>query len=495
MKYLILTALFLISTHAYAQNKFPDRECLDEANSKMLLKSFNVNLGQRTNDICNPKTRAYNVLEALNFIYALYLDPKKKVPAPYNQNLLGKDWIGRLWELAPNILWGPTVPNNDCAHAYAFAGPYPYNLQMLYICPKIIEDAKDGSSVLTMVDTLLHETRHLQGGNGYLHVPCKGEKKGSQGCDPSAGYKGAYAVEMEANAKIGVQGVIVHPALRYYAKRLAYVDAQERFRIPAAVYEEGTTTFLAHSENGEILQIDETGHAKKVLEGQTDGHLYRMNDMDFAFVPNYRRMPMQGFARYNLDQVDPTDDDSDPNPLTTLKFFQEYNAASAKDRENFKDFTYTESMGGYTRAQAVISGDSIHLYLAKMSLLEDAKSWEETLKLPSGVPTRFFPVLDGEGGIFVLNEKQELFRISILDKGQAATVAPATSEFSKYLDATKAMRSGRIFVLDKDHHLLEHTANGDLPVKGLEKRTFSYISDTFFHHPETPTALDDPLDP
>ena len=77
-------------------------------------------------------------------------------------------------------------------------------LGIVHVCPKIAE-----SPVYTVAESLLHESRHL---DGIFHVQCiRGTFKGEWGCDESYEQGGAYGVGIELGVKVSRSDSIIKP--------------------------------------------------------------------------------------------------------------------------------------------------------------------------------------------------------------------------------------------------------------------------------------------
>lgn len=529
MKFLFALALLLPAIAS--ADKYPDRECLDADQIKTLQKSFTVNLQQKIN-LCDTKTRTYNLWEGLLFIYNLSLDSSVNVPTPYNQKNLGKNWIQQIWKHGNTILWGPTYPGNSCATAYAFADvntrqannpfnggvpadfftggrqnnffngansrpaanyfpPATYGLRAdtLYICPKLIEDAKDGSSVLTMVETLLHESRHLEGAatnRGYQHTNCKGQPKGTQGCDPSAQYRGAYATSMESHAKIGLQGFLVHPALRYYSKRMAYVEAQDRFVKPAVVYDPGSEVFLVEDTEGEFYFVNLKNEAQQVLKNSAYyDDVYRAEDMELAFIYKGPPARIQPMARYYIvDQQDP--DEPWDSAIQNNVFFKRFKTGTTEQRNSFGGVALGSA--NLSSLTASIWGDTL---LVESNSLIGKDIQPQEIKLPDGGPWRFrFFVGENKSaspsGIYVTNAKDALYSLEHGDKDEL-NWAPIANDFPGARQVINM--KDVVYFVSKDGQLMRRYPSGDVAVKALAGKTIRAVTTSFFHHSDLPKEL------
>jgi hypothetical protein len=114
-----------------------------------------------------------------------------------------------------------------------------------------------GMTPLNRIGTLIHESRH---GEGYTHVACTRGPIHDQGldgpyCDPSLGYGGSYAAEIEFYSRVALTGTSFHPTDVAYARRKALLILDTFINEPPR-FETQEQIILKQNDTGDILSFD-----------------------------------------------------------------------------------------------------------------------------------------------------------------------------------------------------------------------------------------------
>ena len=430
-----ITFLFFFSWLLFFESN-AQKECLRETDIKAITKSFNINLNTKL-DPCDPQNRVYRVIEALNFIWSLKLNGPV-APKPYNQEIIGYKWIERIWKLSPNILWGPNSNSAaSCKTALAFAGPAPYNLGKFYLCPNSFSSKNEENSVIDLVSTMIHETRHLEN-NGYHHVKCEFEKRTNKnGCDPSFNYKGAYAADVETLAKIGISATNVNPALKYHARRMAYVVASDRIV---------KSDIVKNIRRESVVPLFELGTGRRYVysyrffeEGFKDfpaGRFFDQGDGNFLLAPNVAFLPKMIVSSHEWENRYSDYERSQFSigsvAKMLMKFIDELPSTSPSFLKGVFPIRFA-LWSGY----ATIVNEKLNFYLENDYKKDASKKFE--INLPMGNPVRIRnmnPDKDGvfHQGIFILNNLKQLFQLTISEKTDLHEIKEIPNPFPVFID-------------------------------------------------------------
>lgn len=533
----MLIGLFILFSQLAAA-KAPELGCLNYDKTMAVYNRINIYTGEKKADICDTNSRFYRVMEALLFLRGLNLDGPS--PAyPYSQSILGTELYSRILRLSPSISWGPyerqrqqsdffgygysygtSSGSHSCVNAVAYT---QVGGRKMYFCPNAFKNLSN-SSVLFIAGTIIHETRHLEGRTGYQHVPCNGYK---QGCDPSADYRGAFAAEMEALAKIGVSATNVHPSLSYLARRMAFQYGRENFKVKVAPELKHQSVIILTDARGKHLAYNHR-FKSSAFEFLSPGKLIEIRDGQFILTYKDGDLEPRFLNGYNFQTAEPDEEYESTDSVV----FDLFSKAGMKDRENFKGSAEVHDFD--QRAIIVLWGDSIRLFVKKFRYedkIEEEKEEKEKLvaelKLPSGTPLLLRADESGGGyaddyHFHVLNDKDQLFKIELNLKTMTSSVTEIPNpypgftyvskvqvrdeyekweeELSKWLKKNKkndrkdypieAPKIGsRTYLLDKDGRL--HYQNGDqFPVvQELYFYRFESMSSGQGVQPEHPAEL------
>ncbi len=511
MKTLCFILLAFFSTGVFAA----PNTCLPKERVSVLRRYFNIQLNQAP-DYCDPQNRAYQIMQALIFIYELQLDGKIP-PRPYNQEIIGYDWINRLARLAPSIMWGPSSADAFlCKTSLAMAGSTPGRLD---VCPMLFQRNEMTSSLLEIVNTLLHESRHLEG-SGYPHTTCVTGQKNA--CDKSVTYHGAYAVGMEVYAKIGLSATNVHPTLRFLARKLTYVDAQNRFVIPFVQELKNQKVVLLTEKNTGLKQVLNYRYQAPAYTYLPPGRLFSLDSFDFLFAPTDPTLPPQDVGSY---EVEAPADQNNSDGLNTYKTGYLYQKASPAERASLKDSFKLANR--YISIEASIWGEKI-----KASVFDKNQGSQKDYEfgLPAGRPDflRQDGVDEDESKSFlVLNDHDQLFQVQfdaqsdspiikevpnprpgVIQISQVQVMEPMEA-WKKRLDQARAVQNKNkkskkaaradepsppatsiTYLLKRDGILYKETIEkGIQPVPEVQNRRFEYMSPEISFSPSIPPDL------
>jgi hypothetical protein len=502
-----LALSLLISCSVFAWAEAPKKPCLPQQKVNSVLRRYTIQLGQQP-DYCDSSNRHYRVVEALIFADELRLDG----PAPsrnYNQEILGYDLPYRIQSKSPSILWGPAIPggSRNCVGAGAFAGPAPRNLYKIYFCPGSFEAQNYKNSHLGTLMTILHETRHLDG-NGYHHTRCHGRR---DGCDPSPAYRGAYAAAMETAAKVGVSATNVHPSLQFYAKRVAYVHASDKFVRPLVRELKRESVVLLSEKSGRKILFNYR-YQMNALEYLPAGRLVGIDDNEFLLLPADSKQDAIGVGTWALDH--PVDDEEGGGRYKEAAVYQQYQRATPAERVTLKASTRTNDFR--VRSEISIWGDKIKAQV----FVRDDQPKEIELQLPTGTPTGFRFHENSEGPV-IINDRDQLFQIVTNSKGEFSVtelpnpypgyvqvskveVVEPREEWDQRVELRRKRRQGRdgkmesdpmppvtyvTYLLDKEGRLFTDMGGGPQIVRSMQNLRFDGMTQGFGFHPEIPDDL------
>jgi hypothetical protein len=382
-------------------------ECLPQDKVDTILSRFKIRTDQ-TLDVCDPTNHSTQIVNALIYISELEFDGPAANP-PYNQEIIGYDWFNRLVNLAPRILWGPSLSGGakTCEKAGAFAREGLRG--RMYFCPSTVKtDEVTDWNVIEVVKVLLHESRHLED-DGYDHVDCK---RGPRACDLNVAYKGAYAVGMEALAKIGKTATNVHPATAQLALRLAFVEALDSFKVPAAKPILDQNVVLLQDREGRRRWLLNYRYHAEAFSYLEPGRIFVEDVADSIFVPTDVTHPAHNIGTFETS--------SQEDDVTSGIDHQ-----AAVESAGLKDVYFPNVPG----VKVSIYGDSIRFF--KRDVFRGDVQAE--LKLPSGHPMNLRPFNAGDepesSRVYILSDEDRLFALDWSDKPQLTEVQNAYPGF------------------------------------------------------------------
>jgi hypothetical protein len=490
-------ALIFILSNAIAGAEAPELGCLDYDSYSAISRRINIFTGERRGDLCNTNSRFYRIVEALQFLRNLELDGPT-APYPYNQSILGTDFFSRIVKYSPTIGWGPsqqplqpdlwgyagnfsaygygyggrrTAVSHSCTRAVAYA---QIGGRTMYFCPDAFKNL-DKTSVLFIAGTIIHESRHLEGRTGYKHVACNGHP---QGCDSSAGFRGAFAAEMEAMAKIGVTATNVHPSLSYLARKLAFKYGRDNFKTPVAPELKMQSLVFLTDSRGMHLAYNHR-FKSRAYEFLPPGKLIQAGDGIYIHAFKNQTLTPRITDAYEFQFAAPDDKQGQADHLT----YKLYLEASPSVRATFKGAIYINDLGPGTRV--MIWGDVIRMYSDERVIAE--------LKLPSGHPLLFRT--DDYGGGYtekiyfhVLNDKDQLFKIEweADKKGSIPSVTEVTNPYPGFTSVAKIQireayekwEAGLYKWLNKKREVKDYP----IPRPPIETRLYLLDKEGFLHY-------------
>lgn len=351
-------------------------------------------------------SRTDQVYQALKFLRELEFG-RMEAPAPYNQEIIQGSFFAHIEKLKPHILWGPSGLNAQFKRvkpyckknrlAYVWAP-----IHAMYLCPPAFSGDANEVSLLSLVETIMHETRHMHS-HGHHHTSCNG---GEENCDVSLSAKGAYAVSVEVSAKIGITATNVHPSMAFFARKNAHAIAMSSFAETSFNKLEAESLIFLTGTDGKRLAVNYRYQAP-AFPFLPAGKIMDYSEAMPMFVPENPRDPILGVYGYIFDrQVLFEPDLAQPLPA--------YMSVTLERRKTLKGARLDYSTRGALRSE--IWGDSISLVrLAR----KDKPVWQTEVQLPSGSPLLFRSPhpqekedAPGDQTIFyVLNDRDELFRL------------------------------------------------------------------------------------
>lgn len=266
MKLVLLLASVLLTSPSWAALTKPTTTCLPEDRYTKALNTFiwTSDTDEKGNDVvtldrCDSENVAYQTLKAWMAIEDLpQLDTKAD---QFNQNALGNSMPKFVQDRIVEFVFD-SQDSRTCASkmaaAYVILGG-----KTAYICPEI-----KGSSTLFIMDTLLHESRHV---NGFKHQLCKtgmAKSESFYACDDTYAEYGSYGIGAEFNIRAS-RTPSLPEAFRAEARATAILTLMNNFNeLPVGI----TEGVYGQSETNKIFFLD-TKAASLVSSSPQEGIL------------------------------------------------------------------------------------------------------------------------------------------------------------------------------------------------------------------------------
>ncbi|KHD87023.1 MAG: hypothetical protein OM95_16720 [Bdellovibrio sp. ArHS] len=369
----------LFSCTSFAQ----ESTCLKARDVERIQKKIKISL-QGTDNYCDPNNPKYTFVNAILFIEGLDLKGPI-VPSPWNQDILPSRWQDYFFSRIKEVRNG-----SNCGPAMAYV---VWNNPAMYLCPVMQDSAY--SSVTTLVGTMMHEARHV---DGYGHEKCEeGQYKGQRFCDKAITDKGSYAVSIEVFSKLAVSARNIHPSLKQLSLDWAllytdqFINKFTNVKPIALLQEDSGNTYIFDGS-----QLSPVATKSIFPEGQ----FLPRNSLEWVFLPkNHTHNPVR-YSVLDTAQISPVEPQG--------SFMQDYLKSPLEDRRQYKDVVY----GSSTEYQLFVQ-------LKGNTLLVENSPIEVNIKVngPWGEAIRLFTAQDynatAKNRIYVLNEKDEVFRVEI----------------------------------------------------------------------------------
>ncbi len=391
MKILIALFFVFLGTLGFAFQSMAEGSvnCLDKDAVNRIRSQLNIKI-EKNENLCDPESSTYRVLESLIFAEGLRLEGPA-VASPWNQNIVPARWIDYIKKLSPSILSATKSRHGQkvCAAGAAAFVDFEVKKEM-FICDRLKLEPP-----IVVISAMIHESRHHE---GFPHVGCsrKAGAEGVLGCDEYIQKKGAYAASVEVWTKIGKSSVNVHPAMMdlSLAMALAYDDY---FNWPAFSFKR---VVYLQKKNGDYFVYD--GKRLQPVPGlaSKNGILAPREKSDLIFYPRDSRETSLRLTTFDSVTF------SLQEPFGSYQ--KEYLSASPSRREQLQDLIYGPEFNGR------IWGNEIDI---------SAGDEEFKVKFSHGAPVRLFSSseLYGKyhfGDVYVLSNEMKMYKIYLMGTGR-----------------------------------------------------------------------------